>query len=89
MSNTSRPVLILGYNRPDKIKFLIKKLSKLRIKKIYISLDGPKNNFHDILKNNEIKKYLTKFKNCKSIKFNFLPKNLGCKSRKDGDRLVF
>ena len=79
MSNTSRPVLILGYNRPDKIKFLIKKLSKLRIKKIYISLDGPKNNFHDILKNNEIKKYLTKFKNCKSIKFNFLPKNLGCK----------
>ena len=36
------PVLILGYNRANHIKKLFKALSKIKPKKIYISLDGPK-----------------------------------------------
>ena len=41
------PILILTYNRPDKLKKLFKSLSKIKPYKIYINCDGPKN-YNDI-----------------------------------------
>ena len=38
------PILICGYNRKKKIKKLILSLKNIKPKKIYINLDGPKNN---------------------------------------------
>ena len=39
------PVLILGYNRLDKFIRCIKTVKKQGIKKIYVSIDGPKNDY--------------------------------------------
>lgn len=36
------PVVILGYNRPDKVERLLGRLSELRPKNIIFSIDGPK-----------------------------------------------
>ncbi len=72
------PILILTYNRPTHLLKLARKLKKINPKKIYISCDGPKNNFdmYQILK---IKKNI-KFLNKKTrIKVNFLKKNYGIK----------
>ena len=72
------PLLILTYNRSDKLLKLIKILNKIRPLKIYVSCDGPKNNT-DI---KEIKKIHTTLnfvhKKTKIIK-NFYKKNKGIK----------
>ena len=39
------PVLILGYNRLDKFTKCIKTVQKQGIKKVYVSIDGPKNDY--------------------------------------------
>ena len=39
------PVLILGYNRLEKFKRCIKTVKKQGIKKVYVSIDGPKNDY--------------------------------------------
>jgi len=39
------PILILTYNRPKHLSKVLFKLKKINPKKIYISCDGPKNNF--------------------------------------------
>jgi GT2 family glycosyltransferase len=64
------PVLILGYNRPSHIKKLISSLRKIKPKKIYISLDGPKKNLEDI-------------KNCKLVKNEVNKINWSCKIKKN------
>ena len=43
------PVLLLIYNRPILTKKLLKKLSKIKPKKIFISSDGPKNKLDELL----------------------------------------
>ena len=73
------PILVLGYNRPDHIRKLILSLRKVKPKKIYISLDGPKDNPDDINKNNIVKKEIQKINwKCK-IKKKYNKKNLGCR----------
>jgi len=73
------PVLILGYNRPFQIKKLINSLRKIKPKKIYISLDGPKKNFEDIKKCKLVKNEVNKINwNCK-LKKNYNSNNLGCR----------
>ena len=47
------PVLIIAWRRPDKVYKLIKLLSSIKPKKVYVSCDGPRENL-----NNEIKKVL-------------------------------
>ena len=38
------PLLIIGYNRPEKIKNLINTIKKVKgLKNIYFKIDGPKN----------------------------------------------
>ena len=55
------PVLVNFYNRPKKTKQILKILSKIRFKKLYFKLDGPKNKV-DKLKINKSYEYLKKFK---------------------------
>ncbi len=72
------PVLLLLYNRSEEAKKILKYLFKLKIRNIYISIDGPKNNEHDKKSFNEILNFLNLPK-YKKIKLNFLKKNYGCK----------
>ena len=73
------PVLILGYNRPSHIKKLIKSLKKIKPKKIYISLDGPKNKIEDIKKCKLVKNEIDKINWDCVLKKNYNSNNLGCK----------
>ena len=43
------PVLLLIYNRPILTKKLLKKLSTIKPKKIFISSEGPKNKSEELL----------------------------------------
>ena len=72
------PILILTYNRPNHLLKLIRRLKKINPKKIYVSCDGPKNNFDEsqILK---IKKKIQLFDRRTKIHLNLLNKNYGIK----------
>ena len=79
MSNLENlPVLILAYNRLEKLIKCIETISQYGIKKIYVSIDGPKNNY-DYQTQLLMKKY---FKNnyCASeIIFKQINLNYGCR----------
>jgi len=49
------PILILAYNRDDKLRKLIKVIKKINPEKLYFNCDGPKNK-NDILKVIKVKK---------------------------------
>ena len=70
------PILILTYNRPEHLLKLIKQLKKIKPLKIYISCDGPKNNF-DKEKILKIRKILNLIDNRTVVISNFLKKNKG------------
>lgn len=73
------PILYCGYNRYKFTNESIKILKKIKAKKIYIWLDGPKKNNIDQKKCKKVKELIKKTKfNCKVI-FKFQKKNLGCK----------
>jgi hypothetical protein len=73
------PILILTYNRPEHLFKLIKQLKKIKPVKIYISCDGPKNNF-DKEKILKIRKILNLIDNRTVVISNFLKKNKGIRS---------
>ena len=73
------PVLVLGYNRANHIKKLFKALSKIKPKKIYISLDGPKKNTKDEVNTQLVKNEIQKINWKCSIKKKYNIKNLGCR----------
>jgi hypothetical protein len=72
------PVLILGYNRLDKFTRCIKTVQSQGIEKVYVSIDGPKNDY-----DYEIQKRIIDF--CSNnnlgidIKIKNLKKNYGCR----------
>ncbi len=72
------PILILTYNRPNHLFKLVRRLKKINPKKIYISCDGPKNNF-DTFQILKIKKNIQFFNKKTKIYSNFLKKNYGIK----------
>ena len=73
------PILYCCYNRLELIKKSIDVIKNIECKKIYISIDGPKNDYEDLRKNTEIIKFLSSitFKSEKEILIR--KKNLGCK----------
>lgn len=73
------PVLLLAYNRPEETIKILKYLLKLKIKKIFISIDGPKKNLEDYEKSNELIKKIKQFQ-IKTSRINILKKNYGCKT---------
>jgi hypothetical protein len=76
MSKLKAPILIIAYNRSKNFKRLIDSI-KFYKTKIYISIDGPKNNFDKI---EQFKMMNLIKKNKKNYKINYrtLDKNLGC-----------
>ena len=75
------PILLIVFNRPDKTQKLFEKIKTIRPKKLFVSADGPRENFkNDKLLCNETREI---FKNidwdCES-KFKFSEKNLSCKT---------
>ena len=72
------PVLILAYNRFEKFYHCINILNKQGIKKIFISIDGPKNDF-DLKNQNEIYNFCIHNKFDLDIKINQFKNNYGCR----------
>ena len=72
------PVLILAYNRYDKFCRCLNSLSKNGIKKIFISIDGPKNEI-DKINQKKICQFCLKNTDGLDIKINHLKKNYGCR----------
>ena len=72
------PVLYCCYNRLDLIKKSLKIIENIECKKIYIAIDGPKENLDDI-KNNEVLKYIKSINFKSNISILSREKNLGCK----------
>jgi hypothetical protein len=77
MMNT--PLLLIIYNRPDKVKELILSLSKIKPQNIYVFCDGPKNK-EDEGNVKQSRELISKINWTKKIKTNYLTKNKGCKN---------
>ena len=76
MSKLNSPVLIIAYNRYSNFKTLLNSL-RLYKSKIYISIDGPKNN-HDKVEQLKIVNLIKKIQKSYKIKYRVLKKNYGC-----------
>ena len=72
------PILILGYNRFDKFCRCITTLKEQGLKKLYISIDGPKNEFDKVVQKKIINFCLNSKLNLE-IKIKKLKKNFGCR----------
>lgn len=72
------PILVIGFNRPNKIRQLVNRLNEIDVDTVYISLDGPRHN-DDKIKIEEIKKILAHELKSKEKVYRFAEKNLGCK----------
>ena len=77
---TTTPILLILFNRPEKTKVILETLNKIKPKKIFVSADGPRENFKDDIKLcNEVRNLINKISwNCK-IETNFSEKNLSLK----------
>ena len=82
MANTfNTPILIIAWKRPDHLSVLIESLKKITPSKVYVALDGPReNNKNDAILIAKTQKVLFDGINwpCQ-IKTNFQLKNLGCR----------
>lgn len=72
------PVLLLAYNRPKETKKILDYLVKMKVEKIFISIDGAKKTKKDKDSLKKIELVLNKFTN-KNFFINRLDKNFGCK----------
>ena len=73
------PILILCYNRPDKLKKLLNIISIVKPQKVYFNCDGPKENKDDKKNIQIIKKIIKDFEKKCLVLSKFYPLNLGCK----------
>ena len=74
-------VLIISYRRSDSLKVILEKCAQNNIKKIYVSVDGPKKNSSDELFDNlSIKNIVNEFSRSYSGELftNYREKNIGC-----------
>jgi hypothetical protein len=73
------PILVLCYNRPNKLIKLLKVLNKVQPTKIYFNCDGSRNDYLDLKNTNKVKNIIQHY-NTKSLVFTkFHSTNLGCK----------
>ena len=74
------PVVLIIYNRNEILKKILAVLVNVKIKKLYVIADGPKNNKNDIEKVNKTRKLIEQ--NYKNLKIKiYSKKNLGLKKR--------
>tara|TARA_B100001173_G_scaffold294055_1_gene287613 strand:+ start:656 stop:1558 length:903 start_codon:yes stop_codon:yes gene_type:complete len=71
-------VLYCCYNRLNYVKKSLPKLKSLKIKKLYIAIDGPKNE-NDKLKCKKVEKFIKKLNFDYPVIYKIRKKNLGCK----------
>lgn len=72
------PVLIIGFNRPEKLVNIIKILEEIQPNKVYFSIDGPRENYHADTKNVLASRALVnKITWDCEVKTNFSEKNYG------------
>ena len=76
MTKSNAPILITAYNRSKNFNKLINSLKYYKTK-IYISIDGPRND-HDKIEQLKIINLINKNKKNLRIRFRVLNKNLGC-----------
>jgi hypothetical protein len=74
------PILILCYNRPDKLKKLLNILSIVKPQRVYFNCDGPKNNNDDKKNIQKVKQIIKNYESDCLVFSKFHPSNLGCKS---------
>ena len=74
------PIIILAYNRAKNLKKLIEILKGINALNIYISCDGPKNNFIDQNNCLEVKKIINTINWKCNLEKNYIEKNYGCKN---------
>jgi len=75
---TKSPILIILFNRPKHTIELLKSLNKVKPKKLYVAIDGPRDIKDKLLieENLELLNKIIDF-DC-DVKFQIQPKNLGC-----------
>ena len=73
------PILYCCYNRIENVKKSISVLKKIKCPKIYLALDGPKNNTIDLKKCEEVKKYIQDCEFNSNVEYLIRGENLGCK----------
>lgn len=79
MSQADTPVLLLIFNRPDKVQKLVEALEKVRPKKIYVSADGPRSHIDsDVINCEKARSIATNLPWECEIHTNFSNNNLGC-----------
>jgi hypothetical protein len=79
MDNYNTPILLLVFNRPDKVRKLIARLAEIKPAYLYISADGPRANVPgDQAKCEEVRDLFSKLPWECEIHTNFSEKNLGC-----------
>jgi hypothetical protein len=74
---TNIPVLVIGYNRPSLLQELLSHLNDIGVKKIYVALDGPKNE-QDFLLCEQVYNLVKFNKHRFEIKILHRDYNLGC-----------
>lgn len=72
------PILLIVYNRPDKVQVLVNALNLMSGLKIYVSADGPKDNHDDINRCITVRNLIDKLEANHTIIKNYSNKNLGC-----------
>jgi|ERR1035437_3405024 hypothetical protein len=78
METFDTPILLIIFNRPEKVKILINSLSKIKPSRIYISADGPRKNiFGDEEKCNLAREAAKSIPWPCEIKTNFYQHNIG------------
>lgn len=73
------PILYCCYNRLENIEKSLSILTDITNTRIYIVMDGPKNNEEDKIKCQKIQNRIKEFKFKSKVKYYFREKNLGCK----------
>lgn len=73
------PILILGYNRPDKINKIIKALELIKPKNIYFHIDGAKKNYKDKILVQKVKTQINCLRWKAKINKKYSSRNLGCR----------
>jgi hypothetical protein len=74
------PVLLIIFNRPDKVRILMSALAKIRPKHVYIAADGPRAHVPaDTESCKEAREIATTIDWDCEVHTNFQPSNLGCK----------
>ncbi len=71
------PILLIGFNRPDLFKVVLKTILKQNPEKLYIAIDGPRNE-EDRKKQAEILKLIDKTRKKYPLKTLIREQNLGC-----------